>query len=41
MAVAAAVAGNEHDVEAVQDAEQEFVGGLAERRGDPRATPRP
>src|SRR5260370_42621308 len=35
MAVPAAVAWNENDVEAVQNPEQELVGCLAERRGDP------
>src|SRR5689334_19987374 len=34
MAMAAAMARHEHDVEPVQDAEQEFVRRLAERRGD-------
>ena len=38
MAMAAAVARQEHHVEAVEHAEQELVGGLAERRGD--AAPR-
>jgi hypothetical protein len=38
MAMAAAVARHEHHVEAIEHAEQELVGGLAERRGD--AAPR-